>query len=431
MAWDGYFTYAGQEFINADRTQVYATHAVTTWFKGCHDADALGAILGEVYRNPLQDPAPWSDPDNLNSYEFYGAYPLGVTGIEDSTRVGEVVESTQDGGTVNRLRHGTRAVVFNVVLIGATDAAVEYGARWLRRLLLGAACGPSSTSACFGADLCYLSSEPALDWQSDGDPTDCLSPLIRTLHQVVVNTGPTVTSKQTTVDGGAIWTVTFTATAGNPYEYGVEVPIVEQFGKLSDPYVSTPKGSTNMNGPIVDDTACLSPLYMPVYDPTCPAVVPPPTPPSVPIGCYKAPVNWKRRQFTIPKEHIPLWMDVVPTIKVHAQALTATTNLRFRFYADVDGDNDILDDPCSYCGDIVVSYVPPGQALVIDGAEQQVYVEAPGGIRRRADAVVFSTDGGPFEWPVLSCGFGYIVTVDCEQTAKAPSVDLSLTARAA
>jgi hypothetical protein len=103
-------------------------------------------------------------PGQPVSYEFYGAYPLDVTGIEDSTRVGPVVESTGDGGVVGRLRHGTRAVVFNHPG-GANDAAVEYGSRWLRRLLLGAACGISATSACSGDDLCYLASEPILDWE--------------------------------------------------------------------------------------------------------------------------------------------------------------------------------------------------------------------------------------------------------------------------
>jgi hypothetical protein len=70
---------------------------------------------------------------------------------------------------------------------------------------------------------------------------------------VVFNTGPTITAKQTTTDGGAVWTVTFTATPGTPTSTAVEVPIVEQFGLLANPYVSTPQGVTNMNGPIVDD----------------------------------------------------------------------------------------------------------------------------------------------------------------------------------
>jgi hypothetical protein len=429
MAWDGYFTYAGQEFVNASRTEVYAKEA--GWFKPVLDADDLGPILGDTYRSPLQDPAPWGDPDQPVSYEFYGAYPLGVTGIEDSTRVGPVVESTGDGGVVGRLRHGTRAVVFNLVLIGANDAAVEYGMRWLRRLLLGASCGISATSACGGDDLCYLASEPILDWDAPGDPTLCLDPIRRTLHRVVINTGPTISGKQTTVDGGAVWTVTFTAVAGNPYEFGSEVPIVANFGKAANPYLSTPVGVVNMNGPVVDDSKCLVPVYAPVFDPSCPAVVPPLTAPNVPMGCYRPPVNWKRRQFTIPKEHIPLWMEVVPIIEVHAPSTTPTTNLRLRFYADVNGDGSIMDDVCAYCGDIVISYVPPGQTLVFDGAEQQVYVEAPGGVRRRADSVVFDTSGRPFTWPILSCGFGYIVAIDTAQTAVSPSVDLSLTGRAA
>lgn len=431
MGWDGWFTYAGQEVINAARTQTYARAAGAGWFKGCYDADDLGPVLDETYRNPLQDPAPWSDPDDLLSFDFWGVYPLGVSGIEDSTRSGDVVESVGDGGVVGRLRHASRAVVFSVVLVGASDAAVDYGFRWLRRMLLGAACGVSATASCSGDDLCYLTVEPALDWSTPGDPTDCLPSLLRTLHRVVVNNGPTLTGKQTTTDGGAVWSATFTAVAGDPYEYTPQKAIVERFGTVADPYVIEPKGLVNMDGPVVSDSACTTVVYTPVFNPNCPAIVPPPTAPDVPVGCYKPPVNWKRRQFTIPKEHIPLWLDVVPRIEIHAPALKATTNLRFRFYADVVGDNDITDDPCAYCGDIVVSYVPPGQTLVMDGAQQQVYVESPGGSRRRADSLVFDTFGAPFVWPVLSCGFGYIVTVDSEQTATPPSVDLSLIGRAA
>lgn len=431
MAWDGWFAYAGQEFINASRTETYAKDARVSWFRGCMDADDLGPVLGETYQNALQDAAPWTDPAIPLSYDFFGVYPLGTTGIEDSTRVGESVESTTDGGTVARLRHGTRAVVFNVALVGGSDAAVDYGFRWLKRLLLGAACGTSATAACGGDDLCYLASEPILDWDASGDPTECQDTLMRTLHRVVINTGPTLTGRQSTTDGGAVWTATFTAVAGNPYEFTPEVLIVENFGTATNPYMIDPPGIVNMNGPIVDDTGCAPKVYMPVFDPSCPAVIPPPTAPSVPLGCYKAPLNWKRRQFTIPKEHIPLWLDSVPRIEVHASGTNEVRNLRLRFYADLDGDGDITDDSCAYCGDIVVSYIPPGQTLVLDGADEEVYVEAPGGMRRRADALVFSTDGSPFTWPVLSCGFGYVVTIDLPQTSVVPGIDLALMTRAA
>ena len=435
MAWDGLFSYAGQEFINAPRTMAYAQHAGVGWLKGCLGGSDLGLMLGENYRSPMLDPAPWTDPDAPESYGFYGVYPLGTTGIEDSTRIGTVVESTGDGGTVGRIRNATRAVVFNVALVGASDCSVEYGMRWLRRLLLGAACGSQASESCSGGDLCYLSCEPQLDWEHGGtylDVLGCLDGYERSLRRVVFNTGPTVTSKQDTSDGGAVWTATMTAVAGNPWEFGVETPIVEGFGHATHPYVCDPPGLVNMNGPIVDDKSCKPVTYQPVFDPSCPSFIEPPSTPTVPIGCYTPPANWKRRQFTIPEEFIPLWGEVVPRISIHATATKEVRNLRLRFYADVDGDNNIDDDICAYCGDIVVSYVPPGETLVLDGSDQLVYVESPGGEgKRRADSLVFATDGTPFEWPVLSCGFGYIVTVDIAQTETMPMVDLSLYPRAA
>jgi hypothetical protein len=435
MAWEGWFSYAGQEFINAQRTEAYAAHAGAGWLKGCFGGSDLGPMLGERYGSPLQDPAPWTDPDAPESYGFFGVYPLGVTGLEDSTRQGNVVESVGDGGTVSRIRHSTRAVVFSVALVGDSDCAVDYGARWLRRLLLGAACGTQANEACSGDNLCYFSCEPALDWDHGGTTLDalgCLDPYERNLRRVVFNSGPTITAKQNTTGGGAVWTATMTAVAGNPWEFGSEVPIVEGFGIDSTPYVCDPVGAVNMNGPIVSDASCRPVAYFPVFDPSCPAFIAPPAPPTVPLGCYQAPVNWKRRQFTIPEEFIPLWGEVVPKIEVHAPAKTPVRNLRLRFYADVDGDNDIKDDVCAYCGDIVISYVPAGETLVFDGSDQLVYVESPGAAQqRRADSLVFATDGTPFEWPVLSCGFGYIVTIDTDQSATLPAIDLSLYSRVA
>jgi len=440
MAWEGYYTYAGQEFINVERTAAYAGHAGAGWFRDCYGSANLGAMLGEQYRSPLQDPAPWSDPDIPDSYEFWGVYPLTITGIEDSTRSAEVIESILDGGRVGRVRHATRAVVFSAVLVGASECAVEYGMRWLKRLLLGAACGVSVTEACAGSDLCYLSCEPCLDWCDPNstmlDALGCLDPYERSLRDTVFNVGPTVTAKNTMNDGGAAWTVSFTATAGTPWEFGSLIQIVEEFGVSTDPYVIDPPGQINMNGPIVSDSKCVPAEYLPVYDPSCPSLVPPPGPPTIPLGCYKPPSNWKRRQFTIPEKYIPLWAEVVPQIKVHATDNRDVKNLRLRFYADVNGDGivetppdaegDVEGDACAYCGDIVVSYVPAGHVLVIDGSEESVYVEAPNSGKRRADSVVFATDGTPFTWPVFSCGFQYIVAIDTEQQSNLPSIDLAL-----
>lgn len=501
MAWDGYYSYDGSEVINVARTEAYAKNLEVGWFKPVFENEALPFMLGDgtSYTTPLLDDAPWVDPDVPDSLDFLGAYPLEVTGVEDSTRTAEVVQSISDGGVPGRIRHATKTLVFNAVLLGTTDAAVEYGHRWLKQVLLGGPCGGSVVG---GGELCYLSSAPDMElpgstdrgvmahivgglymggewvvnedvilsgggpqslpnytfeggtayatggfikdkpWPFDFDsstssavdPEECLTPYIRNLRRVVFNSGPTVTSKRTTSDGGTIWTVQFTATVGNPWELSAEMPVIAGF---LDPEVLIPwAGGVEPEGAVVDldgyihpDTECATKVYTPIYDPLFPAVVPPPGPPNVPLGNFSPPANWRRRQFTIPRQFVPLWGEVVPVIKVHART-GDTRNLRLRFYADPDGTGDITDDPCAFCGDIVVSYVPQDHTLVFDAAERTVYVISPGGQRRRADSLVYRTDGTPFEWPALSCGFGYVVTLDLPQTATPPVVDLSLFSRA-
>lgn len=428
MAWNGYFLYAGQEFVNMARTESYAYGA--PWFKASGEGSDLPAMLADnIYVSPLVDDAPWTDPDDESSYDFWGLYPLDVSGIEDATVTSTVTESTADGGVPGRVRRGTKTIVFNMLLLAASDCGADYGVKWLRALLNGSACGNLATQTCNGDDLCYLSCEPSFDPYGSGqNPWDCLVRFKRSLRKVVFNVGPTVTSKRNTSDGGAVWTVSFTAVAGSPYEFGEEVEVATGFLGAS-PTLAT--NVVTVETPyIYTETNCAMPLYTPVYDPLCPAIVVPPPPPSVPLGCYAPPANWFRRTITIPHEYIPLWSDAVPLLKVNATD-GDIRNLRLRFYADVDGDGDVTDDPCAYCGDIVISYVPEGATLVFDGSDQVVYVETPGGVRRRADNLVFATDGTPFDWPTLSCGFAYVVTFDLPQTSVVPTIDLSLFNRVA
>lgn len=438
MAWSGYFTYGGAEFANATRTETYAGRDGATWFKPLYGNDVLPFMLGDglEYFSPLQDDPPWFDPDAPESIEFYGFYPLDVTGIEDSTRTSTVTESTLDGGVAGRLRHATKTVVFNGLLVGGSDCAVEYGMQWLKQLLLGNPCGGRGDSNCSGSDLCYLACEPSLDLTVGADdPEDCLTPYLRTLRKVVINSGPTVTAKLPMTDGGEVWAVTFTAVAGSPFEFGAEIPVLTGF---LDPNVTNPwsggevpdGAEIDLTGSIFNETQCAKKIYTPLYDPLCPAVIPPPTPPSVGMGCFTPPANWRRRQFVLPQQFIPLWGEVAPLLRVHARARDLR-NLRLRFYADYNNDGSAADDPCSYCGDIVISFVPRGSTLTFDAATEQVYVTTPGGNKRMADSLVFATDGGPFEWPRLSCGFGYVVTFDLPQTQTPPVIDFSLISRAA
>jgi hypothetical protein len=439
MAWPGYFQFNGEEICNAVRTERYARAAGVSWFRPAYDNNDLPAILSEHYNSPMQDDAPWTDPDDLDTFDFFGAYPLDVTGIEDATTSATVTESTLDGGLVGRARRGTKAIVFNMVLVGMSECAVEAGFRWLKSAVTSGPCSGAAEASCVGNDLCYFSCEPCVDWATcDGDPTVCFARYFRSLHKVAVINGPNITGKRIMVDGGCAWMVSMTMVAGNPYEYSAENRLIRGFmnPKVDNPYVEgvlTPTGdipSFDDAGYVETDADCPVRAFIPLEDPLCPQTILPPAVPqadSVQLSCFNFPVNYKRRTFSIPENFVPMWTDVVPVIEIHAKKEVRT--LRLRFYADVLGAGDPSADPCAFCGDIVFSYIPPGSTLVFDGTDEVVYLERGGGRRQRADTVVFGSDGGPFEWPQLTCGYSYIVALDMPQTQSPPTVDLSLYAR--
>jgi hypothetical protein len=482
MAWQGYFEYDGNEIVNVARTQTYLEGA--GWFRPLYDGSSLPLVLGvnHGYTSPLIDDAPWVDGDRIESLDFYGFYPLDVTGLEDSTVAAATIESLDDGGIPGRMRSATRSIVFNGLIFAATDAAAEYGMQWLKLALGGSACGSATEG--LGANLCLLYAEPYVDRTNetavipvavldagdaytetpegtydglsafddvfppaDGGPaapvmilpepdyTGCLDDYLRTFQRVAFNPGPQVTAKRVTTDGTQVWAVQFTAVAGDPKMISAEVPVISGF---LDPQVPVPWADgvepedavIDLDGFIYPETACAVPQVAPIFDPLSPALVPPPGPPTVPLGNFVPPVNWRRRQFTIPKQYVPLWGEVVPKVEVHAR-YGELRNLRLRFYADAFDVGDISDDPCAYCGDIIISYVPLDNTLVFDAAARRVYVVTPGGQQRRADSLVFRSDGTPFEWPALTCGAGFVVTLDLPQTQIPPVVDLSLFSRAA
>lgn len=431
MAWKGFFVLAGSEIVNAERTEAYLANAQQPWFTPLYNSTAIGRLESETYVDPWTDPAPWRDPDNPDTYQFWGAYPLNITGLEDDTREAALTQNIGDGGWIGPIRKAPRSIVFEVMLSGADECAVEAGFRWLKQAVAG---GPCSDDGCNGSDLCYYTCEPCPEADCSAEEiAECSAVYLRTLRNVKVVSGPTITAKRTTRNGAAIWIASFTAVAGVPFEFGVETPLVEGFMVEVDPWVPTivpADWAFDVTPSSQVDEVCAVPAYQPIIDPLCPAVLVPPGPPTVAIGCWTAPETWNRRWFTIPRKYVPYWGDVVPVVKI--QAIDDVRGLRLRFYADVNADTSVVDDPCAYCGDILFSYIPADHTLIFDGITQTVSAEGPGGTLRRADSLVFKTDGTPFDWPVLSCGFGYVVAVDLppDFVGSLPAVDLSITARA-
>jgi hypothetical protein len=510
MAYHGWFRFGGTEIINVARSRAYKENLRLAFFDPQYeDSRYMADMLGETYRTPTLDPAPWTDPDNPDSVDFYGVYPLSITGLEDSTRDAQVSESITDGGVVQRIRHATKSMVFEVAFLAGSEGAAAYGFNWFKKVLNGFGCEQPSLT-CGGAVLEYFSAAPfyapqqpdeveenpnlvyaRLDggfWglpvvdgeytdysvdlpQIDGgtpssvytanfdggtpsatggvlaepypfpfgpepvpprpdfDPTGCLFEFKRHLRNVTVTVGPVITRRKELTTGDQVWIATFTAVAGTPFEFGDTKPIIVNWLGGDQSWGEGIEGGTVSNTPeVVTDGTCVETVYTPLVDPECPALIAPPSVPIVDLGCFDPPDEWVRKQFTIPPVQIPLWTDVVPVITVSANFDTLR-NLRLRFYED-DGTHTVGDE-CLFDVDLIFSYVPASYSLVFDAAARQIYAVDLDGVARRADSLVFGSDGSPFKWPVLSCGQGFIVTADIPEGEEYPIIDVSLVSRAA
>lgn len=431
MSYDGYFTLDGAEFANFARFTAYAgDHG--WWQSDAHDL-ILSDALEETYTDPVTDLAPWYDADDPISGDFYGFYPLSVTGLEDSSRQGDVVESTLDGGVPGRIRHATKEVVFSGIIAGAGEEACEYGMRWLRRTLLGAVCSPlDARKQALGAELTYFAAEPVVT--EDDTAQQVRDRLTRVRRKVAVTRGPLVNSTKKLTCGDVLFAVTFTATIGDPMVYWATKRIFTSLFDGDFAWAIEPEGDVVDAVPFAE-VVCGDPTYQPLFDPECAIVLSPPTVPNVPLSCWTpSPVDeeWQRAYVRLPTDLFTTWGEAVPVITI--QNVTETLrDLRIRFFPDLDGTFDPTEDePCSFISDIVVSYLPVG-IMVIDGRSEDVHFTTAGGTTKRADSLLFSSNLRPIDWPVLACGTGYVMSIDWRGAAidlVFPVIDLDLIPRA-
>ena len=425
---DGYFEYDNTEIINVARTEAYA--ADLGFFKPIFKSADLATMLDQTYTDPATDFASWYDPDLEESTEFYGVYPLDVSGLDNSSRQSAVFQSTADGGTPGRIKHATKSVVFNVALIASTERGAQYGMAWLRRILLGGWCSDDlTTDQSQGLDLRFLSSEPV--YVPGESPWVSISPYWRIHKKVAFNAGPTITTRRTMSCGGAVWTCTFTGTIGVPALFGDGRILLLGYMNpaTTDPwYPAAPyPGTADTSAHDFTDEECEVKVWQPIYDPLCPALVAPPSPPSVPLACYEPPNTWKRRKVVIPQENFYEFTSMVPNLNLYAN--DEVRNVRIRWYRDPDDDFDPDATPCDYDAEVVVSYIPDGGTFYLDSTVQTCYVLTSMGHRLRADSLAFSSDGTPIVWPELRCGQQYVMTIDYDAASTRPWVDLTFVPR--
>lgn len=150
---------------------------------------------------------------------------------------------------------------------------------------------------------------------------------------------------------------------------------------------------------------------VPLIDPDCPVPPPPPRPPLI-SDCVPDVSYYERRAVAIPGDAMAPHHQVVPVITLQVNSPTAVRQARIRFWPDPLGNQRIQDlDPCSWCGDFIVSFMPGRSEFVIDGMIERA-ISTRNLVRKDATHLLYGTDGGPMTWPLLTCGTPYIMTVD-------------------
>lgn len=170
----GYLEVGGAEILNRRRAYRYMTdgECPAGWLKlpSCEPSEA--ALEDETYQGGPSAGAPWYDPQIEATGRFFGAYPLGITGISDSTRVASIAEGILDGGVVQGGRHAVRQVRARAMLIGRGEDALEAGMSWLQAALEPSECSMHG-GMCGSADVCFFAACPPVrgtfqdytDWQ--------------------------------------------------------------------------------------------------------------------------------------------------------------------------------------------------------------------------------------------------------------------------
>lgn len=148
-------------------------------------------------------------------------------------------------------------------------------------------------------------------------------------------------------------------------------------------------------------------------DPDCPVPPAPPAPPTIDDTCITEPTSYNRTVVRISEDTVPKNLTAYPLITLTAGS-APVRQARIRFWENPDDLTIDQLDPCSYDGEIIVSYLADGATMVIDGVLREATVSKPGFSDVNANHVLYGPDGGPVDWPELTGGIPYLVTLELD-----------------
>lgn len=444
----------GTEIVNSARTTAYLKagfgppNLKVVGDCGCPE-DQLRELIGcDVlpYTTPTDDLAPWFDPAFPESADFAGFYPHTFEGLE-STYTRDVTEIVTGGAVLGRLRAGPRTLLWRGWLFGRTCCSVAYGLRWLTSTLRQAKCG----AECGGEKLDLLvccPPESVSDVAADcgcGDLDPVGIPLdddaFRTLYNVGLVEGPLIKGeRRSSCRAGCgcsnIMEIEWSMVAGNPHMYRQPVLVADcelfpissdsqlvklapgeecidsttadWFVKSTDPADCPPEAVCDTEIPAFSDPLCPRP-QLPVIttvvddcvcDPLAPVDI------MVPVAVTDYGMNFQGAPiFSIFSGSVALRST---TIKIYENPLGS-------------GCADIVSDPCAFCSDITIRYLPAFSTLTIDSVNRRITIERPGGDLQSGEQFLV----GNITWPLFEC-IGYCVVASVDGSTAAADACFSM-----
>ena len=377
----------GVEVLNVARAHAYITQHLPGLTARCNAPELREALGHNEYSSPQDDNAPWYQGNRTAAERFYGLFPLGAQGTEDSTRTMNVTELIGDGAIHTMPRHGAREIRVTALAIAADGEALGEGLAWLRDVLAGEDCSDPSQLGCTGKDVVMYSAKP----------TDIVEEATfrRYFYESEV-TDPLTIIAEYASKAAAMVQVEFTLTAGRPWAFTTATAVAA---------LAMDEG-LNYQDSVVEDCAPTNPAYDNyVDDPFFTAIARPPQPPIIAPPNILNINSWRRRTALIPPYLTKRWGRVVPN--VHISTVAAAQYLRIRFYREGNGLAG-----CDYDAEFLVSYLPANSVMELNAIRRSATLTLEDGRLVPAGHLLFGSDGRPFRWPSLGCQYTYTMTAD-------------------
>lgn len=380
--YDGYLKFGGIEIGNYARSKAYIERHLPTLDVRCEPTGLREALGHAEYTTPALDEAPWYTASVPATGDFYGFLPTKMVGQRDSTRQVSATQLSGDGAIHTLARHGSREIRVVGLLTALTTEAMEAGWAWFRDVLAGDNCtAPGGDLACGGHDVEMISSLPVGERRSF-------------VKAEVI--GPPKEVKQWNSRSGVVHEVEFLISCGSPWAFTPLSPVASLDMDAALNYQDPAGHDCSWKDTAFDDFIN-DPYYTAIRQPPQAPVIKPPN--LLPID------SWRRRTVGIPTVHSDRAGRVVPV--VHVNTVNAAQQIRIRFYQAANGLTD-----CDYEGEFLISYLPAGSTMKLDGIRKEVSVTLANGRTVPGSHLVFGSGGRPFMWPTLGCHELYTMTVD-------------------